>query len=179
MAPSCKLELARFSAWLRIQDGAECGNELRIECENKPKLRTFITFKNYQQLPAYVGKPLSFVERKTVSKLRLGILPIRLETARYMRPVLPEDQRLCYCNDGNIENEYHVMFVCSKYHQLRQAWLSKISCPDLLSLLTPSDKFKWTLNEPNNVRFTAQYLVAVSEGFDDGSVEVGAKLGMG
>ena len=26
MAPSCKLELARFSAWLRIQDGAECGN---------------------------------------------------------------------------------------------------------------------------------------------------------
>ena len=26
MAPSCKLELARFSAKLRIQDGAECGN---------------------------------------------------------------------------------------------------------------------------------------------------------
>ena len=26
VAPSCKLELARFSAWLRIQDGAECGN---------------------------------------------------------------------------------------------------------------------------------------------------------
>ena len=26
VAPSCKLELARFSALLRIQDGAECGN---------------------------------------------------------------------------------------------------------------------------------------------------------
>ena len=26
VAPSCKLELARFSAWQRIQDGAECGN---------------------------------------------------------------------------------------------------------------------------------------------------------
>ena len=26
MAPSCKLELARFSANLRVQDGAECGN---------------------------------------------------------------------------------------------------------------------------------------------------------
>ena len=26
MAPSCKIELARFSARLRIQDGAECGN---------------------------------------------------------------------------------------------------------------------------------------------------------
>ena len=27
MAPSCKLKLARFSALLRIQDGAECGNK--------------------------------------------------------------------------------------------------------------------------------------------------------
>ena len=26
--PSCKLELTRFSAWLRIQDGAECGNNV-------------------------------------------------------------------------------------------------------------------------------------------------------
>ena len=26
MAPSCKVKLARFSAQLRIQDGAECGN---------------------------------------------------------------------------------------------------------------------------------------------------------
>ena len=26
VAPSCKVELARFSASLRIQDGAECGN---------------------------------------------------------------------------------------------------------------------------------------------------------
>ena len=26
VAPSCKMELARFSAPLRIQDGAECGN---------------------------------------------------------------------------------------------------------------------------------------------------------
>ena len=26
VAPSCKIELARFSARLRIQDGAECGN---------------------------------------------------------------------------------------------------------------------------------------------------------
>ena len=29
MAPSCKIELARFSARQRIQDGAECGNSIR------------------------------------------------------------------------------------------------------------------------------------------------------
>ena len=30
VAPSFKLELARFSAWLRIQDGAECGNMKQV-----------------------------------------------------------------------------------------------------------------------------------------------------
>ena len=30
LAPSCKLKLARFSAKLRIQDGAECGNITKI-----------------------------------------------------------------------------------------------------------------------------------------------------
>ena len=148
---------------LKLSMALKQQNELKIECENKPKLRTFITFKDYQQLPAYVGKPLSFVERKTISKLRLGILPIRVETARYVRPVLPENQRFCYCNDGNIESEYHVMFVCVKYQHLRQAWLNEISCPDQFSLLTPSEKFKLTLNDPNNVRFTAKYLVAVMD----------------
>ena len=29
VAPSCKVELARFSVLLRIQDGAECGNTYR------------------------------------------------------------------------------------------------------------------------------------------------------
>ena len=31
VAPSCKLNLARFSALLKIQDGAECGNIADIE----------------------------------------------------------------------------------------------------------------------------------------------------
>ena len=33
VAPSCKLELARFSAQLRIQDGAKCGNTTQDQTE--------------------------------------------------------------------------------------------------------------------------------------------------
>ena len=33
VAPSCKLELARFSAMPRIQDGAECGKSKRMNYE--------------------------------------------------------------------------------------------------------------------------------------------------
>merc|ERR1712105_289793 len=45
---------------------------IKFECENKPKLRTFMLFKDFQTLPPHAGKPLSFIERKTLSKLRLG-----------------------------------------------------------------------------------------------------------
>ena len=31
MAPSCKLELARFLALLRIQNGAECGKNMAVD----------------------------------------------------------------------------------------------------------------------------------------------------
>ena len=33
LAPSCKLKLARFSAKLRIQDGAECGKKYKVKKE--------------------------------------------------------------------------------------------------------------------------------------------------
>ena len=67
---------------------------VKIECENKPKLRTFMLFKDFQALPPHVGKPLSFVGRKTISKLRLGILPLRIETGRYTKPIIPENKPL-------------------------------------------------------------------------------------
>ena len=138
-------------------------NIFKNECENKPKLRTFVQFKDFKILPPHIGKPLSFLERKIISKLRLGILPIRLETGRYLRPILPEEQRLCYCDSGEVESEIHVLFICYKYEQLRQAWLSKISCPDQFSQLTPQNKLKIVLNDPNNVRITAQYLISVMD----------------
>jgi hypothetical protein len=136
---------------------------VKIECESKPKLRSFKTFKDFQTVPPHVGKPLSFLERKTISKLRLGILPIRLETARYLRPVVPENQRLCYCNSGEIESEFHVLFICRKYDNLREAWLTKLYKPDHFLELSPQDKFKLVLNEPCNVRHTAQYLISLMD----------------
>jgi hypothetical protein len=136
---------------------------IQTECENKPKLRTFVTFKDYTTLPPHVGKPLSFIERKTISKLRLGILPIRLETARYLRPVVPENQRLCYCDSGEIESEFYVLFKCPKYNSLREAWMSKLAKPEHFLQLPPQDKLKLVLNEPANVRHTAQYLVSLMD----------------
>ena len=90
------------------------------ECRAKPKLRTFVTFKDFKNISPHIFKPLSFLERKTISKTRLGILPIRIETARFLRPIVPENERFCFCLSGENESEYHVLFICEKYANLRQ-----------------------------------------------------------
>ena len=59
---------------------------LKNECGNKPKLRTFVRFKDFSMTPSYLTKPLSFIQRKFFAKTRLGCLEIRLETWRYARP---------------------------------------------------------------------------------------------
>jgi len=133
------------------------------ECENKPKLRTFMLFKDFETLPPHIGKPLTFIERKIISRLRLGILPIRIETARYIRPILPENERLCYCNSGQIESECHVLFSCCMYNDLRHVWLNKLCIPENFRQLSEQEKLKIVLNKPENVKQTSQYLIALMD----------------
>ena len=98
-----------------------------------------------------------------LSKVRLGILPIRLETARYLRPALLENERLCYCQSGETEYEHHVLFSCHEYGNLRAAWLKKLSKPDNFLTLPQSEKFKLVLNKPENVRHTAQFVIKLMD----------------
>ena len=98
-------------------------NEMQTECNLKPKLRTFVQFKNFFETPNYITKPLSFVQRKYVAKLRLGCLELRLETGRWARPKQPVEARTCQVceNQGaNIENESHFLFYCQKYRTERK-----------------------------------------------------------
>ena len=130
------------------------------ECKDKPKLRTFVAIKDFDNVSPHISKPLSFLERKTVSQLRLGTLPLRLETARYLRPILPENERICYCHSGEVENELHFLFQCSSYVQLRTSWLNKLMLPDNFEEISSLEKLAIVLNVPENVKETARYLLS-------------------
>ena len=68
---------------------------------------------------SYTRLCLPFILRKRLAQLRLGCLPIRIETDRYTRPIVHRDQRYCLqpnCDNNvsnlsdeakHIENEYH------------------------------------------------------------------------
>ena len=137
--------------------------KLKEECLLKPKLRTFLSFKDFDSVTPHIGKPLSFHERRMISKLRLGILPIRLETARYMRPLIPEQERVCYCGSQDVESEIHVLFHCSMYDSLREIWMKNLCVPDNFKELPINEKLKQVLNRPENVRPTAKFVVSLMD----------------
>ena len=95
---------------------------------SKPKLRLYIQIKNEFETEFYVKLNLTRSERSYVSQLRLGILPIMVETGRFRNMQL--EDRLCpFCNC--VEDEIHFLFNCSKYLDIRNMYLSQHMRPDV------------------------------------------------
>ena len=110
-----------------------------------PKLRTYNLIAEFNSPKAYLMKPLSFLQRKSVAKLRLGVLPIRLETGRYERPILPPELRICQqCNLGVAEDEIHFTLECPRYTILREKLLSYAN--ESFQTLKSTEKLKYLLN---------------------------------
>ncbi|XP_062571211.1 uncharacterized protein LOC134233241 [Saccostrea cucullata] len=68
--------------------------------QNVPKLRTYVTIKSTFEQEEYVKLNLSKTERSHLAQLRCGILPLRVETRRYIgeRP----KERVCqFCDAGH------------------------------------------------------------------------------
>jgi hypothetical protein len=104
-----------------------------------------------------------------MAKTRLGCLPIRLETARYLVPRLPEEERYClvyrnFSNPSNnpildhVESEIHYLFSCAAYRAERDEWLSKLTLPPDFDLMPTDWKLKVALNDPLNVKLTSKFI---------------------
>ena len=137
---------------------------LRNECEQMPKLRTFNSFKKFNELPPYIAKPLTFLQRKSLAKIRLGSLELRIESGRFCRPRLEIHERTCQVCESEtesppVETEFHFMFLCNRYVQLRNVWMTKLKLPDNFIDLLDQEKFDIVFNEPDNVKPTAKFIV--------------------
>lgn len=84
----------------------------------KPKLRTYLLFKNELKVESYVKYYMHKRRRSLLAQFRLGILPLRIETGRYSNT--PADERICQmCNLNSVEDEYHFVMNCPLYDDLR------------------------------------------------------------
>jgi hypothetical protein len=91
-----------------------------------PKLRTYRTFKSSFSTESYDEFNLERSERSVIAQFRCSILPLRLETGRFVGE--PEYQRICQmCDSGQVENELHFLLECQFYNELRNQLLSGLN----------------------------------------------------
>ena len=136
-------------------------SDLKVKCGNKPQLRNYVQYKNFDETPPTLLKPLTFIQRKSLSKLTTSCLELRVCTGRYTQ--LPEADRVCTVTreceaEKKLESEYHFLFHCDAYATIRQPWLENATLGESFHQLSDMEKVKVITNLAN-VKPTAQYIV--------------------
>ena len=86
--------------------------------DDKPKLQTYMKWKECPVPELYMTNKLPKYHHSLITKLALGVLPIRIETGRYEK--LPLKNRICpSCKGNTIETEEHFLFHCPLYESQR------------------------------------------------------------
>ena len=129
------------------------------EVLNKPKLRTYVTFKSELHVEDYLYYVTNRRSRSLLGQFRMGILPLYVETGRFNNT--PLERRVCTCCSLNeIEDEYHFLMICPKYDNLRHNLFSKITDINL-NVLSERDKFAKILKFYQ--KYLANYIVEAFE----------------
>ena len=89
-----------------------------IEVKKKPKLRSYVKFKDTICKEPYITSRLSRSARSLFAQFRLGILPLKLETDIFKK--LNVEDRICeLCHTGSVEDEIHFLCTCPLYSDFR------------------------------------------------------------
>ena len=120
------------------------------------KLRTYTTFKDNFETEQYVLLNLNKRERSLLAQFRCGILPLRVETGRYVGE--PPEQRLCsFCNQIQIEDERHFLIQCTFYNDIRTDVFNDQFSNIQFNILNDVEKLRYLVK--NVPRKVAKYIV--------------------
>ena len=102
--------------------------ELRLNLNSKA--RFYHSFKADIKFEPYLNIICDRSLRVVLSKLRLSDHELNIETGRHHS--IKRDERYCpFCNDNSIEDEYHILFQCSKYSALNIKFPAEFSLINL------------------------------------------------
>ncbi len=88
--------------------------------ENGNKLRLYRCYKSQLKTEQYVQQVIPRYQRRILSRLRTGCLPLAVETGRYLRPKIPLENRVCtFCEQHCVEDETHFLIDCDLYADQR------------------------------------------------------------
>ena len=124
-------------------------------------LRNYKQFKSEYCTEKYVLSTLSKTEKSHLAKFRCEILPLRVETGRYIGLTL--NKRTCQiCYSDETEDVMHFLFNCPRCNDLRQIFIAKSvdTCEGFLSL-SDEQKLKYLLEK--HCVFAAKYIVTAMD----------------
>ena len=117
----------------------------KAEVNTKTKLDNYKIIKQSWGAAPQLRANLSKEKRSLVTKIRLGCLPLEVETGRYFN--IERNLRICkLCND-ECETELHFLFKCSKLSTLRENLYLKV--PELLSKSCNISKLEYLSQLPH------------------------------
>jgi len=114
------------------------------------KLQTYTKVKASFGCEKYLKLIRNFQLRRSICKFRVSSHHLQIELGRYQG--IPRHQRLCQqCSSGEVEDEIHFLFNCSKYEPDRKELVDIIltSCPNFNSL-NDIKKLEWICNCENH-----------------------------
>ncbi|KAK6171961.1 hypothetical protein SNE40_018378 [Patella caerulea] len=126
-----------------------------VKLSNSPKLRTYAVFKNEFKTENYLVFNLPRNERSILAQFRCGVLPLRVETGRFIGEKL-EDRTCQMCAHNCIEDEKHFILSCSLYSDLRQYWFNEATSDLQSSQMQDNDRLIYLMN--NLPRRCAKFL---------------------
>ena len=94
-------------------------NKLLKEINSMQKLRTYKELKLTPGTEDYVASNMEKYSRSLIAKIRIGTLPIMIETGRYKQQ--PADERRCLSCPDKVEDEKHFLMDCPLYNNIREA----------------------------------------------------------
>ena len=112
----------------------------------KPKLRTYSLIKHNFICEPYISCNLSKNVRSLICQLRLGILPLRIETGRYVQEPVP-DRKCLLCKTNSVEDETHFLFQCDAYDFIRDDMYPEMRQQDFINK-SAAEKFVHVFNNP-------------------------------
>ena len=122
------------------------------------KLRLYRNFKSVYNIDAYVTCLMPRSHRSALSKFRLGVAPIRIETGRYER--LSVSERICFHCKSCVEDELHVLLNCPLYDELRSNFYQSLQVIGInMDEKSPISQFNFILNSLDEklIRMSAKF----------------------
>ena len=77
---------------------------------------------NYENQTSIIYESYLNDENRTIlTRWRLSNFDLHIETGRYKKT--PREMRICsYCLNGSVEDEYHVIYICRFYNEIRHRY---------------------------------------------------------